>query len=294
MQLDDIKFREIQLFLALIRLRSVRELARQTHMQPGQVSKLLQSLEKKLGFPLVERSMGGIRPTPKALELLPQLERINSLKEKLADSYQSEDPIQTLTLASSSFFSTYVVPAAIRELRSQDLKVRVIDLPPTQFISAALRGTFEYCIHAQPLDWPRTWTTEEIGSMPWRIYSRKGHPVLKTPSLKEVLRYPFVVPIYWTSDGVQNGDDECPVPANRRKRGHETATAASAAEIMKVTDQLGFLPDLVAQKHQLEAVPVPGWKPLKKPVYLSVKNSTVKQRQFELLTRACREALKTF
>ena len=83
MNIEDIKLREVELFLSLLKLKSVRELGRQQNMQAGQVSKWISGLERKVGAPLIERSSSGIRPTAKAMELLPLFEKIHAVHEKL-------------------------------------------------------------------------------------------------------------------------------------------------------------------------------------------------------------------
>ncbi len=299
MDIEDIKLREIQMFLNLVRLKSVRELGRQFNLQPGQVSKWIQNLERKVGFPLVERSANGIQPTARALDILPYFEKIHDLQENLTGFTGAEAMSPSYTFASSSFFSTHLIPPLLKEFLEQSsyqAKVRIIDLPPTQFIPAALRGAYEYCLHSQKLDWPRTWTTNEVGSLSWQIYARSSHPVHKNPQLKEVLKYPFIIPIYWAAEGTRFGDDQCPIPMKQRKRGHETATAASAVELLKVCDELAFVPDIVARKGveegELQVVKIPSWKPMKKPVFLSVKSAAVKQKDYDLLNTVCAKILR--
>jgi DNA-binding transcriptional LysR family regulator len=290
MGIEDIKLREVNLFLSLLKLKSVRELGRQENMQPGQVSKWIASLERKVGSPLIVRSASGIRPTARAVELLPIFEKMHTLGQKLnGETVKNETNVYSF--ASSSFFSTHLIPLIITGLKD-DTKIKMIDLAPTNFIPAALRGAFEFCLHSRKLDWPQTWTTREVGSLKWHIYARKKHPILKNPGRKSILKYPFVIPIFWTPDGTQYGDDQCPIPLSQRIKGHETATAASAAEIVKATDQLAFLPEILARRPEfsLEVVKMPG-KAIEKPVYLSVKNTTVKQSDFDLMTNLCKKVL---
>lgn len=291
--LEDVKLSEINLFLSLIKVKSVRELGRQVNMQPGQVSKWVTSLERKVGAALLERSSSGVQPTARALELIPVFEKMSALGESLRAENAKKKNDEMITIASSSYLSTYLLPLFLQQMKS-DLKVRVIDLPPTQFIPAGLRGGFDYCLHTQPLEWPSTWTTVEVGQLRWSVYGRKNHPVMKTTGIKNVLKWPFIVPVYWTPDGTRYGNDECPIPLSKRIKGHETATAGSAAEIVKVTDQLAFLPEIIARKPEengeLEKVPM-SWRPVKKPVYLSVKSATVKQHDFERLIHVCKRVL---
>jgi DNA-binding transcriptional LysR family regulator len=291
--IEEIKLREVELFLSLLKLKSVRELGRQQNMQPGQISKWISGLERKVGSPLLDRSATGVRPSARGLELLPVFEKIHALQEMLTHTKSQVDS-RVFSFASSSFFSTHLLPLIIRDLDS-DQKFKIIDLAPTNFINAALRGAFEFCLHSQKLDWPQTWTTQAVGNLKWNIYARKKHPILKNPGRKSVLNYPFVTPVYWSNEGTHyGGDDQCPIPFNQRIKGHETATAASAAEIVKVTDQLAFLPEVFCKRGELglEVVKIPG-KQVEKPVYLSVKNTIVKQSDFETISLICRNVLET-
>jgi DNA-binding transcriptional LysR family regulator len=288
MKTSDIKLAEIELFLSLLKLKSIREVARQKNMQPGQVSKWISSLERKVGAPLINRASTGVTPTARALELLPVFEDMHVLLEKLSGKTQEDSKI--FSIASSSFFSTHLVPEILKEIKNT--KFRLIDLPPTSFVTAGLRGSFQYCLHSQKLDWPQTWSTKETGKLRWNLYCRKNHPLTQNSGMKNILKYPFIIPIYWTPDGTQFGNDQCPIPMSKRIKGHETATAASAAQIANVTDQLAFLPEVVASRSdlQLEKVKVP-WKQVETPVYLSVKNSVVKQNDFEKLIKICTRIL---
>lgn len=298
MNVEDIKFREIQIFLNLLKVKSVRELGRQYNLQPGQISKIVTALELKLGQSLFERSANGLTPTARAMELVPSFEKIVEVQDLLSDRRESNSNEDSYSFGSSSFFSTHLLPLIIREMekgQQKKFKVRIVDLPPSLFIPSALRGAFDYCLHSNILDWPKTWTTAKVGTMQWQIYARKGHPVLKNPNLREVKKHPFVMPIYWTNEGTRYGDDQCPIPMSDRKKGHETATASSALEIIKITDQLAFLPDIVAldaeRKGDVAPVLLSSQPVVKRSVYLSVKNGVVKQRSFELISKAAKFAL---
>ncbi len=283
MDVQDIKLAEIDLFLALLKVKSIREVARQKNFQAGQVSKWIAGLERKVGAPLLNRAATGVTPTARALELLPVFERMSALTETISGE-ASDDESRMISLASSSFLSTHLVPLVLGALPAY--RFRVIDLPPTSLVNAGLRGAFSYCFHSQVLEWPQTWTTKAAVPLRWNLYAREGHPILSSPTLKSILKYPFIIPIYWTSEGTQFGNDQCPVPLAKRIRGHETATAQSAAQIAKVTDQVTFLPEVVGESVGLSRVAAP-WKQVETMLFLTVKNSTVKQNDFKRLLEAC-------
>ncbi len=297
MLLEDLKLKDIELFLRLTKTKSVRDLGRESNLSPGQVSKWIQGMEHKLGRNLIERSSQGVQPTAEALELIPVFEKFMALQSALKDP-QSIKKDETLNFGSSSYFSTYLIPLLTKELGLETSrsvpKIRIIDLPPANFVTAALRGAFNLCFHTHALEFPKTWTTVVVGEVELHLYCRKNHPILKASSAKNLLKYPFVSPVYWTAEGNRYGDDQCPIPLNKRLKGHEASSSASACELIKHSDQLAFFPEIVARQSlkagEIRQVPVP-WKTVKKPVFLSVKNAVVKQNDFELLQRLSRKIL---
>jgi DNA-binding transcriptional LysR family regulator len=296
-RLDGLKLREIALFLDLLRAKSMRELSRQIHLPPGQISKVVKSLEKRLNRTLIHRSANGISLTAYGTEVVPYLEAIRHNQLKLAGHGGTKDSERAISIGTTSFFSSQFLPEILSRLHELDdqLQCQIIDLPPSQFIPVALRSGFSVCIHLGDLDWPKTWTSVRVGQVQWHLYCRKGHPVLKNPNLTSVLKNKFVYPIYWTPDGIRRGNDYFPVPILKRKMGIQTATAIGAAQIVAKSDQLGFLPDLAAhsigESSGLHKVKLRGLKPVHEPVYLSVKSDLVKQKSFEWLIARCKENL---
>jgi DNA-binding transcriptional LysR family regulator len=283
----DIRFREVQILIELIKTKSVRELARNLGTTPGQISKVIKGLEMRLGVNLLNRSMYGIESTAEAVDILPFLEGIQDLHQRMQGELKKEAKETFLSVASSSFVSTVLLPKILNEYKPDDrnpVRFRFIDLPPSQFVQVGLRNGFQLCVHMDAIDWPKTWTSIEVGQVNWDLYCRWDHPIAKKPTLDRILKTPFVYPVYWSDEGIRFGDDNCPVNIRKRVRGHETATATSAVEMVLGSDQLGFLPHiitdhLVAQK-SLKKITVPSWKPVRKTMYLTVKNDFIKQAVF--------------
>lgn len=296
MGLEQLKLKEISLFLDLVKTRSIRELSRQRNEPPGQISKGLRSLELKLKNSLLHRSAQGVTLTAYAIEIMPILESIRDHQLQL-EGLTGSKAKTTLTVATTSFFSTHFVPKILGKLHKAEPETQceLIDLPPNQFIPVALRNGFEVCIHMDDMDWPKTWTSMEVGKIHWHLVGRKGHPLSNRATMAQVLKYPFTYPIYWTNEGKRYGEDQFPVPIKKRLRGYETATAISAAQIIAQTDQLGFLPDLVAEpllkSRELSQIEIPGLKPVTQKVFLSVKSDSIKQKRFEWLKNQCKTLL---
>ena len=299
MGISELKFKEISLFLDLMKAGSIRELARQKNVEPGQISKSLRSLELKLGTPLLERTTKGVHRTARAQELQSTFEELMEVQQKLEENRKLSSS-SVLTIATTSFFSTHFVPKILGNLIREEpgIHCELLELPPSQFIPVALRHGFDICLHQGELDWPRTWTSILVGEIQWNLYARRRHELSeRKATLAQVLKNPFTYPIYWTNEGKRYGDDSFPISIKKRIRGIETATAASAAQIIANSDQIGYLPSPVAQnlvKHrQLSVIEVQGLKPIRQPVFLSVKSDTIKQKRYEWFQKetslVCRE-----
>ena len=292
MDIEELKFKEINILLSLFQTKSVRELARQRGTTAGHISKVIQGVETKLGFQLVNRSNLGVLPTPKAQEILPILEEAIDFQRRLQSPSSKLSKQDFLGFASTSFFSTHLIPQIFSQMEESypNTRCRIIDLQPNHFIPAALRNGFQVCVHLKNMDWPKTWTSAKVGNLQWTLCCRKDHPVLKKKTVNNITKYPFVYPAYWSSEGIQYGDDHCPVPIGKRIRGYETATATAAAEVVQSTDQLAFLPELIIrtkiQSGELIPIKISSWKTVQEPVYLTVKSEYVKQKTFQWLKEA--------
>lgn len=282
---DSIRFKDIHLLIEVLKTKSLRELSRKLGTSPGQISKAVRGLEQKLGVQLLNRSLRGIEVTAEGADLLPHLEEILSLRESLRGELKKAKKDELFCVASTSFISTHLLPQTFAHFQTHapSARFRLIDLPPSQFVPVGLRNGFQVCIHIDALEWPRTWTSIEVGDVKWELYCRADHAIAKRPGLDSVLQHPFVYPVYWSDQGIRFGDDGCPTPIRKRIRGYETVTATAAAEVVRHSDQLGFLPNLVMQpllnQRLVRKLSLPAWKPVKRTVYLTVKND-VKQSVF--------------
>jgi DNA-binding transcriptional LysR family regulator len=298
MDFENLKFKDVALFLDLVKTKSIRELARQRGVNPGQISKSIRTLESALKESLIDRSTSGIGITAYAAEVIPIFENILEGQEKIKSLSSVNQKSGLITIATTSFFAAHFVPMLLGKLDRFDpnLHGRVLDLAPTQFVSVGLRNGFDVSFNVSKLEWPGTWETVSVGQIRWRLYSRAGHPLLKSPTKKETLTYPFVSPIYWTPEGVRSGNDNFPIPIGERIKGFEVTTASAAAHVVANTNQLGFLPNIVARAHvdagKISPVQVSAFRDIPQKVYLSVKADVVSQKLFEWLKKTSEDFFK--
>jgi DNA-binding transcriptional LysR family regulator len=297
MDLENIKLKEIEVFLDLAKTQSIRELARQKNMKPSHISKLIQSLEKKLERPLVHRSVSGVESSVWGKEVIPYLEKIREVMEDIESSSRRDlTQFQFITVLTNAFFASHLLPAALTKIcGEQKITFRILDTSPSQFVPIAIRGSCEVCVHLGKVDWPGSWQSQKVGQIQWVPCARAKHPIAKKTKLESLLKYPFVYPAYWTNEGVKMGDDRCPLPIQQRLRGHETSTAAAAIEVVLSSQQLGFLPLQMIKSYvdhgQIKVLEVVEWPQVFKDAYVSVKSDKVSQKFFKSLCEHLSESL---
>ena len=288
--ISSIKIRDLEIFLEVSRAKSIREVARRLNTTPGNVSKTIQHLEAKLGTKLYKRSVSGVLLTAQGVEILEIANEMIDSSESLKTLIfgQGKTKIKkTLGIASTSFLNTHLVASVTSELGENflDYSFRFLDLAPDQMVPVALRGAFEISLHYGAISWPSTWVTQKIGKTRWVLVARGTHPIARRATLKQLLGYSFIYPVYWTQEGLVKGNDQFPVPISKRKMGYETATADAAVPILLKTDQLAFLPEIlvrpfVAQK-ALKIIECPQVQTMERELYLSVRSEFVPDKIFK-------------
>lgn len=286
--LGNLKLKELEVFYLAAKTKSIREVARRLKTTPGQISKLIQSVERKMKTTLFKRSNFGIVLSETGAQLVLLSEEILESAYKI-ESLQQKQTNKIVAVAATSFLINYLVaPAAVKDKQtSPPSAFRFLDLAPDQMISAGLRGAFEIAFHLGRLDWPQTWLSEKIGKIEWVLCVRANHPLKKQILKSELLQYPFISPTYWTSEGLMKGNDFFPVPVSKRKAGHETSAADTAIPILRQTDQIAFLPSLLiasqVESGKLRVLRLKEIEPVFRDLYVSVKTDAVKAAVFEAI-----------
>lgn len=293
MDLQSLTLQELDLLVSLVRTRSIRELARRQGQLPGQVSKALKRLENKMQKRLVERSVRGVVLTHEGLRVLPIFEDILARAETLRDG-QKQQPQQTLLgVGSTSFLiNHHLVPCLSVPKLTSSVRFRFLEISPDQFTNAGLRHAFEIAFHFGRIEWPSTWFQEKIGEVGWNLCCNSLHPLAKKKTLTpaDVLKYKFILPSYWTQEGFSLGDDGGPIAVEKRIKGHETSTAEAAMALVRATDQVAFLPNILIrafeQRGEVHSLNVRGWETANRPLYLAVRSDLISKKFYQEIREA--------
>jgi DNA-binding transcriptional LysR family regulator len=294
--LSDLTLRELELFVIAARSRSLRETARQSGLLPAHVSKLMQRLEEKMGQTLFRRSSAGILPTPEGLSLLGPAAEICEISETLAGNTRKPAVKESLwTLGSISFLTTYLLAPHVESWRrnSRNARFRLIEFTHNDLVAHGLKGAFDLAVHIEKLEWTKAWETFSLGGLRWKLYARQNHPLPESCSEGEVSEYSFIVPTDWSENGYTIGSDFCPLTVRQRRKGDEVATAETALELCRFSDQLTFVPEILAKNwgrmDQMKEIRVVNWPVVEKQIYLSVRSDRVSRRLVDLIVRSIKQ-----
>ena len=186
-----VKFSALRDFLAVAERGSLRGAARQLGSAQPAISRSIQELEKDLGVVLFERLPTGVRLTPMGEVFL---RRASSVHNELRLAQEELDQLRgqthgRLTVALSSVAHIALLPHALRPFRAKypNVLMDVIDaVYPT--IEADLRDSRVDCyIGPAPGDVAPDMLVEKLFDNTRIIVGRKGHPLVKAGSLKELV-----------------------------------------------------------------------------------------------------------
>ena len=294
-KLSEISLRDLEVFVLAARTQSLREVARQLNLLPANTSKIVKSLESKLNTQLFKRSVNGIILTPEGLAALDTAEKICDLSKDLSphSQRQAEETQKLWTIGSIGFLSTYLlspVVAGIQNASKKPVRFRLIEFTRNDLVAHGLKGAFELALHIEALEWTHVWESFSVGSLKWKLYGSIDHELPPECAESDVLKYPFIVPTDWGTHGYAIGNDFCPLPARLRRKGNEAATAETALEVCRYSNQLTFVPEILAHNWvssgHMKEIAVIDWPVQEKQIFLSAKIDAVTKALVESLLKS--------
>lgn len=182
----------LRVLRAVVASGSVNETARHLGYTPSTVSQHVHTLEREVGFPLIERIGRGIRPTPAAIELArastPILAAMSDLEARARDLRQGASEKLTVTTFASAAYTW--MPTIARTLR-QEFPGLTLELSINEADSAANHGEADIEVHTEvPFDTPsvpRSYSRVELGDDQFLVALPLDHPLagLETADLAE-------------------------------------------------------------------------------------------------------------
>jgi DNA-binding transcriptional LysR family regulator len=296
----DISLADLEIFVEVCRLKSLKETARRLNSRTSSLSKIITRIERVTAAKLFTRSLKGMEMTPEGLQLYRSAKKIMAFVPEM-NFAKMENAVSKRNLCSIgaiSFLSSRMVAPSLGRMHEKQphYRFRVVEFDHTQLRPFGLRGAFDVAVHIGPLEWTKSWHTIEIAEIRWGLYGRYGHPLGTHCSGAQALCYPFVVPTGWNEmEGFVSGLDNCPVTVSDRIAGNEAATAETASELIQCTDELSFIPEISMRKlsraRLVQEIIVQEWPTVKKMIYLSVRSDRIPKKMLDHLYSVFRQQL---
>ena len=120
-------FRQIKAFRAVMETGSVTRAAELLHLSQPAVSKLIASFEEAAGYRLFVRERNRLIATEEAVFLLHEADDVLIALDRLQNAIGASEPMRSslIKIASLPGAANYVLPLALREVRSQGFTLRV-------------------------------------------------------------------------------------------------------------------------------------------------------------------------
>jgi DNA-binding transcriptional LysR family regulator len=292
--LDEVRLGDIQTFLAVRRLGSITNAARELQVTPSQVSKAIARLERQLQAELLSRGPRGVSLSEAAARISPLLEQ---MVEGLRAARESvEDPIPLLTFAAPSYLNAALLPRVAQAL--PDFHLRAVELPPSLIRAYASENLFDVAVAVEQGRLPKQWIAEPLGKMRKSLFGRPDLVASLGPlpiSREAARQLVYVTPVREVDGRLAPGDDGCPLHRGERRRGHEATTIRVALEIAARTSQVSFGPAIAAHEHvrdgRLAEIRVEGWEDISDPLFLLCNGDQVLARVQKSINATLTQAL---
>lgn len=296
----DFTLDQIDLLSQLSEVSGIRDLARKNNADPARITRLIQDLEKAIGYPIIVRSKRGIELTTEgrqavnlARDIVTQFKKIDSLK-KLTSELSDLDVIN---VGSRAFLTTLIAQSLTRiPFEKTQARFRFLDSSPSDLFKAALAGTIDIAVHLESWTWPGSWITEEGSTITWGLVGNTKHPLPKKIKLAQSQKYPFIGVSYLQNDRIERSEDIFALRWSERKIGHESQTASTSKVILQNTNHLAFLPLVTVADElktgKLKLFQVSDMNTVQMKLRMSLNQDRVKTNVYKFMQESMREIKK--
>jgi DNA-binding transcriptional LysR family regulator len=289
----DIRSGDVLTLLSVSRLGSVTAAARELDTTPSQVSKAVVRLEARLSTRLLVRTSRGTRLTEAGARMLPHLEAI-AHRTRLLLAEGAELPSR-LRMAAPSSLSRCLLHRAAAAV--EDWVLLLMEMSEAAIHLRLSDNAFDIALTSAEHELPKAWSAQHVGELRHAVFARPGL-VSRWPSgrvgVEELQRVPCITPVPEGGAYVGRLDDQCPLPLESRRPGHQAQTLALAFDLAAVSDQWVFAPVISArgavESGRLVEAPVEGWD-VRSPLLLLCAAERVRASSLRAILGAFRRAL---
>jgi DNA-binding transcriptional LysR family regulator len=191
------RLRQIEVFRAVMLMKTVSEAARYLHVSQPVVTRVLQHAEQELGFALFTRGRGRMMPTPEALVLFDEANRVYAGVERLRKvaGHLRHQGAGLLRVAATPSLAQSVLTGAVRRFgqRHPDAGCRILTHHSTDILQGLLAHEFDLGFAINPPEHEAV-RAEVVGrgrmvlAVPAGTRVRKGRALV----LADFLAQPFI------------------------------------------------------------------------------------------------------
>ncbi len=146
--------KDLQLFMAVARNKSISRTAEQLFMSQSTVTTRLQRLERELGYQLFTRTPGGVQLSAAGQRLLPLAEQMMSIEQRMVEPLKR--PVRTLRVMSGRAFVSTDVPQCLhRMLQVEEVRLQVRMGLYEDMVGALIGNQVDFCFLGEPVHHPR-------------------------------------------------------------------------------------------------------------------------------------------
>lgn len=146
--------KDLQLFLAVARNKSISRTAEQLFMSQSTVTTRLQRLERELGYQLFTRTPGGVQLSSEGQRLFPLAEDMLGIEQRMVQP--THRPVKTLRVMSGRAFVSTDVPQCLhRMLQVEDIRLQVRMGLYEDMVNALIGNQVDFCFIGEPVHHPR-------------------------------------------------------------------------------------------------------------------------------------------
>jgi DNA-binding transcriptional LysR family regulator len=236
---------------ALLEEKSVSLAAKRLSVTQPAMSKTLARLRDTFDDPLFARSKRGIQPTPRALALSTELQKILSNIETLLDAGEFSPAAfrGEIVLAISEYVGFTLLPPLTARLQTiaPQLQLKTITRAENQLDQLA-SGDLDLAIQFTRDVYSREFRTHPLASSPLAVFVRRDHPLVGEPlTLERLAAYPMI-DLYVADRSDLNLAQLPPDLSGLRRRGSlETSHLLTAFEVLRETDYVLPCPAYLAR-----------------------------------------------
>lgn len=289
--LERMTLQELEIFLDLSQVKSIREVARLRKSEVAQISRTLKRLETRLNVQLFERSPKGLTPTTQGLALQKiassTLNGLKSLGQRDL-AIDKDAGLRLGQIGAPTFLASYYISSVLGYLYNKHglVDTDLCEIAPHRLVLTGLQGIINIAIHAGKLDWPKSWHSTKVGTIKWQLYGSKKTFGSKVYTQEQLLDIPFIYPTYWAPEGLRTEHDQFPIPLRRRKKSFGVSSVVLALGALKESNCLVYLPEIAICSgvwDEITTVTVKDLPEFSESIYLSVHEEKTSQQALRTL-----------